>query len=345
MKYLFKGILPCLSFRANLHRKRIIWSALLLVWSLMYTSCRGGKLPASDQKQLKNKVVLITGASSGFGKGTALRLGSYGATVVICARNEVLIQEVADSVRKLGGKAIAMALDVSDLKAFARLRDTALSVYGRIDIWINNAGIASIGAFTDVPLEEHIRVDQVNYLGVLYGSYMASELFQKQKYGTLINLGSVESEIPVAYQTSYSASKAAVRSLTEAIRQEFRLSGLKEVRVVTIMPWASNTPLWYHLGNHSGGTVSMFAMDKPERIINAIVYSCMRGKGDYPVGWKAKIAVQGHRMLPRLTRRWSSGIIRKYQYKAPPLRPPSSGNLFESEHEFSEIEMEPPKHE
>jgi short-subunit dehydrogenase len=303
----------------------------IIIIAIVYclsAGCATSRLSKSNQEKLSGKTFVITGASSGFGKGVALQLGKYHANVVLAARRIELLEEVATAIRSTGGAALVVPTDVSKPEDIRHLSDTATKHFGKVDVWINNAGVASIGRFWDIPIEEHDRVIDVNLKGVFYGSYSAIKLFRDQGFGTLINLGSVESEIPIAYQTSYSATKAAVRSFGEALHQELRLSGDKNIRVVTIMPWAANTPFWQHLANHSGGTVSMLAMDDPQKIVNAILYASLHRRRELPVGWKAQVAVGTHRLFPHFMEWASAQLAHKYQYMAPPLQPPSSGNLF-----------------
>jgi short-subunit dehydrogenase len=156
---------------------------------------------------------------------------------------------------------------------------------------------------------------------VLYGSHIAIAVFRKQGYGTLINMGSVESELPVAYQVAYSASKAGVRSLGLALSQELRIDGYKKIKVVTIEPWAADTPFWRHLANYTGGAPSMLAMDPPSKIVNAVLRKSLRPRREVPVGWKAHSAWGMHHMLPRFTERITANVGHHYQIKfGPPVQ-------------------------
>lgn len=309
---------------------------------LMISSCATSQLSKSQANNIAGKTYVITGASSGFGKGVALRLGECGANVVLAARRVDLLDSIAVQIKKSGGRAIVVRTDVSDTADIYRLANAAVTRFGKVDVWINNAGVASIGRFWDIPLNEHERVIDVNVKGVFYGCYVALKIFRQQGHGTLINLGSVESEVPVAYQSSYSASKAAVRSLGEVLHQELRLSGDKNIRVVTIMPWAARTPFWQHLANHSGGTVTMLALDDPKKIINAILHASLRPRRQLPVGWKAHAAIKTHRLFPYFTEWLSAQLAHKYQYKNGEPQPPSSGNLFSPVEEGSGIYQNKP---
>ena len=174
--------------------------------------------------------VVITGASSGMGRGTALKLASMGACVVILARREELLQEVAAQARASGGKAVVVPGDVSDPSDIQRLLQAALEPTGRIDVWINNVGVGALGPFWDIPVEDHARVIDVNLKGLVYGAHAAVRQFRQQGFGTLVNIGSIDSEVPLAYQACYSATKAGVLSLGRALNEELRLDGQERIK-------------------------------------------------------------------------------------------------------------------
>lgn len=301
---------------------------LALLMIILLYGCATAPLSKSGQRKTSGKTFVIVGASSGFGRGVAVQLGQYHANVVLAARRTDLLEEVAAEVRKAGGAALVVTADISNPEDVQRLADAAVKQFGHVDVWINNAGIGAIGRFWDIPVDEHARLIDINLKGVIYGSHVAIKLFRAQGHGVLINTGSVDSEVPLAYQSSYSASKAGVWSLGEALHQELRLSGDKQIRVVTIMPWAADTPWWRHASNHSGGTPRMAAIDGPEKVVNAIIYASLHRRRELPVGWKARTSYKFHHMFPHFTERISANIIHRYQIKTAPPAPPTSGSLF-----------------
>ncbi|WP_084165867.1 SDR family NAD(P)-dependent oxidoreductase [Dyadobacter crusticola] len=293
---------------------------------LFFGSCATKNLSKSAQRKVSGKTFVITGASSGFGKGTALQLGQYRANVVLAARRGDMLEDVARQVREAGGKAIVVVADVAKPEDIQRLADTTLKVFGHADVWINNAGVGAIGRFEQIPLEEYSRLVDVNLKGVIYGSYAAMKLFKAQGYGKLINVGSVESAVPLAYHATYGSTKAAVRGLGNVLHQEIRLSGnKKKIKVVTIMPWAVDTPFWGHAANYSGGTPRMAAMDEPQKVVNAIIFSSLHRNRELPVGWKARGAYISHRLFPHFTERLSANIAHRYQIETAPPAPATSG--------------------
>ncbi|MCB2406854.1 SDR family NAD(P)-dependent oxidoreductase [Hymenobacter lucidus] len=298
---------------------------VLVLLGLLLGGCATARLGASGRKKVQGKTYVIIGASSGFGRGVAQELGACHANVVLAARRTELLEEVAATIRAAGGTALVVTTDISQPEQVQRLAEAAVKQYGRVDVWINDVGVGAIGRFWDVPLADYSRLIDVNYKGIVYGSQVAIKLFQTQKSGTLINLGSVESEVPLAYHAVYAGTKAAIRNFDQALNNELRLSGYKDIKVVTIEPWAVDTPFWGHAANYSGGTPRMAAMDPPSKVVNAIVRSSLRPRQELPVGWKARGAVFSHHVLPHFTERLSANIAHRYQIKTAPPAPATAG--------------------
>ncbi|MEO7579610.1 MAG: SDR family NAD(P)-dependent oxidoreductase [Massilia sp.] len=292
---------------------------LLLVALALLSGCAATNgLCEAERAGIAGKTYVITGPSSGLGRGVALRLASLHANVVLAARRTEVLAQVANEANAAGGKALVVTTDVSKPEEMERLAEQAVARFGRIDVWINNAGVGAIGRFETIPIADHTRLIDVNLKGVIYGSHVALRQFQRQHAGTLVNIGSVESEEPLAYHASYSASKAAVLSLGRALNEELRLNRAGPITVATVMPWATDTPFFEHAANYSGGTPRMPAMDDPERVVNAIVWVSLHPQEEMAVGWKAKLVYAGHRIAPENTARETSGA-------SPQLRGGSAG--------------------
>ena len=253
----------------------------------------------------------------------------YHANVVLAARRTALLEEVAEVVRNNGGTALVVTTDISRPDEVQALADAAIARYGHIDCWINDAGVGAVGRFWEIPIAEHARLIDINLKGVIYGSHIAINQFKKQGFGTLINLGSVESEVPLAYHGSYGSSKAAIRAIDEVLNQELRLSGdKKRIRVVTIEPWAADTPFWTHAANHSGHAARMGFMDGPDKVVNAIIWSSLHRRKELPVGWKAKASWHMHHVAPHFTEWFAAQLAHHYQMKVAPPLADTSGSLF-----------------
>jgi short-subunit dehydrogenase len=158
---------------------------------------------------------------------------------------------------------------------------------------------------------------------------VAVQQFIKQKEGILINMGSVDSETPLAYQTSYAASKAGVRSLSLSLSQELRLSGYKDIKVVTIEPWAVDTPWWRHAANYSGVEPKMALMDEPDKVVNAVLRKSLRPKKIVPVGWKAKGSSFMANVFPRFNEWFTANVSQKYQMEMGPEAAPTQGSIYQ----------------
>lgn len=273
-------------------------------------------------------VVVITGATSGLGRGTALALAAQGAHVVIAARRGDVLDDLTEQISAApGGTAVPVITDVSDPADVARLASVAVKRFGRIDVWIDNVGVGALGLFWDIPIDDHARVIDVNLKGLIYGAHTALTQFRSQGSGTLLNIGSIDSEVPLAYQASYAASKAAVLSLSRSLNEELRLAGEDGIKVGTILPWAVDTPWWTHAANYSGHTPRMAAMDDPQIVIDAIVAACTNPKEQQPVGPKARASNASHHIFPALTERLSAKIAGSEVAKGAPV-PHTTGSIY-----------------
>ena len=174
---------------------------------------------AKFREDLKDSVIVVLGASSGFGRGAALKLGRAGAKVVLAARRDNLLSEIEKNIRAAGGEAVAVHCDISHAEEVNAVARTALEKYGRIDVWINNVGVGALGLFWEIPVEDQARIIDVNFKGLMYGAHAALRQFRGQGYGVLVNIGSIDSEVPLAYQTTYAATKAAVLSMSRSLNE------------------------------------------------------------------------------------------------------------------------------
>ncbi len=176
---------------------------------------------------LDGKVVVITGGSRGLGLGMALEMARAGASVVIASRSPKSVDEAVRLVCDRGGKAIGMAVDVADLSQVEKLAELALQEYGRLDIWVNNAGIsAPYGPTLGVQPRAFSQVVQTNIVGVYHGSRVAVQHFTRQGSGKLINVIGRGSNGPVPWQNAYASSKAWVRSFTQSLAAETKGTGV-----------------------------------------------------------------------------------------------------------------------
>lgn len=272
---------------------------------------------ANIPETIAGSTIVITGASSGFGRGAALELARQGANVVLAARRTHLLDQLAEGIVSSGGSSLALTTDVSSLEDVDRVAGKTVERYGRIDVWINNVGVGALGYFWEIPLDVHARVVDVNLTGLINGAHAAINQFLGQDGGTLVNVGSVDSETPLALQNTYAATKAAVLSLSRSLNEELRSAGHSDrIRVATIMPWAVDTPWWIHAANYTGHAPRMAAMDEPSLVVDAIVEACTNPKEEMPVGVKARASTLAHRIFPDLAERMSGTLAKSESEKA-----------------------------
>lgn len=189
---------------------------------------------------IKGKIVVITGASSGLGEAAARLLASQGASVALGARRADRLRSLADELTANGGKAMALTTDVTQREQVAALVDAAVQSYGRIDVMINNAGLMPQALLERLEVDQWDRMIDVNIKGVLYGIAAALPHMQRQKAGHFINVSSVAGHRVGPGSAVYSATKHAVRALSEGLRQEVKPYN---IRTTVISPGAVATEL------------------------------------------------------------------------------------------------------
>jgi glucose 1-dehydrogenase len=179
-------------------------------------------------KLLEGKTAVITGSSRGLGFAIAHAFANEGAKVVLAARSEAVLTQAVDQLKAQGYEAIGVVCDTANLKDMESLASTAVSTFGRLDIWVNNAGVSGpYGTTISVSPERFKRVVDTNILGTYYGSYAALNIFLSQGSGKLINLLGRGADGPVPFQNAYASSKAWVKSFTKSLAKEYDKSGVE----------------------------------------------------------------------------------------------------------------------
>jgi len=192
------------------------------------------------ENNIQNKVIVITGASSGLGEETAKYLAEKGARVVLGARRADKLEQIVAEITSKGGAAIYQVTDVANKEQVRNLVETAVSNFGKIDVLINNAGIMPIAPMSELRTDEWDNMIDINIKGVLYGIAAALPIFQKQESGHFINLGSVAGiKVFSPGGTVYSGTKYAIRAITDGLRHE--VGG--NIRTTTIEPGAVDSEL------------------------------------------------------------------------------------------------------
>lgn len=195
------------------------------------------------ENKIKGKVVAITGASSGIGEATAIMLAAQGAKVVLGARRKDRLEDLVGRIKAAGGEAVYLVTDIKNRGDLVQLVHLACETFGRLDVIVNNAGIARLSRVDAVQVSDWEEMIDVNLKGTLYGIAAALPIFLKQGFGHIINIISTSGIKIVPLQGVYAGTKNAVRTITEAMRQES--GGL--YRVTGISPGLVNTELIDHI--------------------------------------------------------------------------------------------------
>lgn len=195
-------------------------------------------------KNVEGKVVVITGASSGLGATTARLLAAQGASVVLGARRAERLESLAKEIKADGGKALAVATDVTDRSQVQKLVDAAVKEFGRVDVMLNNAGLMPLAPLERLKTDEWDQMIDVNFKGTLNGIAAALPHMKKQKSGQIINVSSVYGHKVGPGAAVYCATKFAVRALSEGLRQEVKPYN---IRTTVISPGAVATELLDHI--------------------------------------------------------------------------------------------------
>jgi short-subunit dehydrogenase len=281
---------------------------------------------AVSLKPLDQQVIVITGASSGIGLATAEAAAKEGAKLVLAARSARTLEEVANRLSTGGCEAIHVVADVGDRAQVEKIAETAVSRFGRIDTWINNAGVSIYGTLGEVSDEDNRRLFETNFWGVVYGSVVALPHLRKQG-GALINVGSEVSDAVVPLQGMYSASKHAVKGFTDALRVEVEEVAKVPVSITLIQPTAVNTPFPQHARNYMDQEPQLpTPMIDPEKVAEAILGAAVKPTRDVKVGLMAKLNTATAKLVPSLGDKMSAMQADRQQRPEPPRDP--QGTLY-----------------
>lgn len=279
------------------------------------------------RKPLNRQTIVITGASSGIGRATALELARYGCNLVLAARQKEKLDEVVDVCDRLGAKAIAVVTDVTDAASVQQLAKDACTFGKCIDVWINIAGIGLLGEYTAIPMEVHDKVVQTNLMGYMHGAYATLPYFKKQGYGTIINMNSAGGYVAMPYSVAYTASKFGVRGYSEALRAE--LIDYPNIHICDVFAGFVDTPGPSHAGNYTGKKLKPVPPVIPTSKVAATIASLVRRpKDSVMIGSTAYAAKLGQTLSPKLTR-WSLLKFMQLYFKNAEPEPVTNGTIFE----------------
>jgi short-subunit dehydrogenase len=279
------------------------------------------------RRTLRDSVVVITGASSGIGQVAAFAFADEGCRLALAARNGAALEQVAVACERRGATAIVVETDVSDAAAVERLAQAASRrLGGRIDVWINNAGVGAVGAFSEVPMESHEQVIRTNLLGTMHGAHAVLPHFRRQGYGVLINTNSLGGWVPAPYAAAYSASKFGMRGFSAALRGE--LHSWPAIHVCDVFPAFIDTPGLRHAANYSGAEIKPLPpLYDPLDVARAMVSLAKSPRHTTFVGNSALVARVAHFLFPDMLPALMDRANRAYLKRANRM-PRSDGNLF-----------------
>lgn len=272
-------------------------------------------------KPIEEQVMVITGASSGMGLATAREAAKRGAMLVLTARSEGTLASEVEQICNRGGDAIYVQADVGSRAQLQKVADAALAKFGRIDTWVNDAGVSIYGRLDEVSDEDSRKLFETNFWGVVYGSLIALPCL-RQNGGALINLGSEVSEAVVPLQGMYSASKHAVKGFTDALRVEIEDVDKAPVAITLIQPTAVDTPYPQHAVNYRDKEPKLPTPQiSPEQVAQAILHAAMHHQRDVKVGAMAVLNTATEKFAPSMADKLVAKQVDRQQYDEPPRNP------------------------
>ena len=277
---------------------------------------------------LKNKTIVITGASSGVGKAIALEFAVHQPFLILSSRNASALEDVTLGCEALGAKVKIVIADVTDASQVINLAAEAQNFGGQIDIWVNNAGVLAAGSFEETPMVVHDQVIQTNLLGYMHGAHAVIPYFKKQHHGVLINNISIGGFLPVPYGVGYSASKFGLRGFSAALKAE--LSEWRDIHICDAFPAFLDTPGIQHAANYTGKVLKPAPpVYDPRRVAMAIVKLAEKPQSETMIGSASTILRMAYALMPGLTKNITGKVVRHYLKNADEISK-TDGNLFNS---------------
>jgi short-subunit dehydrogenase/quinol monooxygenase YgiN len=279
-------------------------------------------------KPLAGQVVVIPGASSGIGLATARLAARRGAKLVLAARSESALKQLVGEIRGKGGQAIHVVADVGREDDVRRIAEAAEATFGRVDTWVNNAGIGLYGRLEETPVDDMRKQMETNFWGQVYGSLEAVRLLRRHGGGAIINVGSEVSERGIPLQGSYCATKHAVKGFTEALRMELEWDEAP-ISVTLVKPGQIDTPFPVNAKNHlSSEPHHVPPVYAPAVVAETILHAAVKPVRDVYAGGGAKgMATMAHLAPGGIDRPMEKMVIPGTPSGRPPLRPMERNGL------------------
>jgi short-subunit dehydrogenase len=278
---------------------------------------------------LKNEVVVITGASAGLGRATALEFGRNGAKVGLIARGVDGLQAAKREIESAGGSAMVLPLDVADANAIEKAAADVEKEFGPIDIWVNNAMASVFSPVKEMQPEEYKRVTEVTYLGVVYGTLAALKRMLPRDRGTIVQVGSALAYRSIPLQSAYCAAKHAIAGFTDSLRCEL-IHDKSNVHLTMVQMPALNTPQFGWVKSrlkHKAQPVP--PIFQPEVGARAIYWAAHHSRREMYVGSPTVEAIIGNKLAPGLLDRYLGRTGFDSQQTSEPEDPNRPNNLWE----------------
>ena len=272
-------------------------------------------------KKLADQVVVVTGASSGIGMATALAAAVHGASVVLAARSAKALSEIVARIKATGGKAIAVTCDVAQREQVDAVAAAALQEFGRIDTWVNNAGIGMYGRSDETEELDARRLFDVNFWGAVHGCQVALKHL-KANGGALITVGSEVSDSYAPLMSMYVASKHAIKGYIDVLRVEVEEVDQAPVAITLIQPTAVDTPFPQHAKNYMSQEPRLPSpMIEAKDVAEAILEAAVTPTREKKVGAISIISTTIAKILPGMADKMAAGRASDLNYDEPPRQP------------------------
>jgi len=275
----------------------------------------------------KSETVIITGASAGVGRATALRFAKAGSRLGLIARDEKSLNEVKREIQAMGRDAEVAAADVSDAEALFGAAERLQNMLGTVDVWINDAMVTVFSPFHEMTPEEYRRVTEVTYLGFVHGTMAALRLMRPRNRGTIVQVGSALAYRGIPLQSAYCGAKHAIRGFTNSLRTELIHDG-SNIHITMVHLPAVNTPQFDWARTHMASQPRPVApVFQPEVAADAIFRAAHERKREYWLGLSSAEAILANMIVPQFLDRYLARTAYDGQSSGRPISSRRRDNL------------------